>query len=337
MKAVGYKNQGDIQRPDALFDIELDRPVAKGKDILVEVKAVSVNPVDTKVRKRASAEAGQWKVLGWDAAGIVVGVGEDVTHFKLGDEVWYAGDLTRSGSNAEFQLVDERIVGHKPKSLSFAEAAALPLTSITAWEMLFDRLRVHESVAGAAPSILIIGAAGGVGSMTIQLLKAKTNLNVIATASRPETQAWVKQLGADVVINHHQDLKTQLEQHGLDSPSFVFSINQSQSYVTQISDLIVPQGRFGLIDDPDQLNVMLFKRKSVSIHWESMFTRSTFQTADIHQQSELLNDVAALVDEGKVKSTLTDIFGKINAENLKQVHALIEQGLAKGKIVLEGF
>lgn len=337
MKAVGYKLQGAIDRTDALLDIELPKPSATGHDILVEVKAISINPVDTKIRRNVSAENGQWKVLGWDATGTVVAIGDKVRNFKVGDDVWYAGDITRAGTNAEYHVVDERIVGHKPKSLSFAEAAALPLTAITAWEMLFDRLRVHEPVAGAAPSILIIGAAGGVGSITIQLLKAKTNLTVIATASRPETQAWAKQLGANVVINHHDDLGKQLKQQGLDVPSFVFSTQHSQDYVAQIADLIAPQGRFGLIDDPEQLNIMPFKRKSVSIHWESMFTRSTFQTADISKQSELLNEVAALVDAGKVKSTLTDVFGKINAENLKQVHALIEQGLAKGKIVLEGF
>ena len=337
MKAVAYQQQGAIDRVDALVDVELPVPEAIGYDLLVKVAAISVNPVDTKVRRNMSAEAGQWKVLGWDAVGTVVAVGDKVKNFKVGDDVWYAGDITRQGTNAEYHLVDERIVGHKPQSLSFAEAAALPLTAITAWEMLFDRLRIHEPVAGAAPSILIIGAAGGVGSVTLQLLKAKTNLKIIATASRPETEAWVKQLGADAVLNHHQPLQPQLEQLGLAAPSFVFSIQHSHDYVAQIAELIAPQGRFGLIDDPEQLNIMPFKRKSVSIHWESMFTRSTFQTVDMIKQSELLNDIAALVDAGKIGTTLTDVFGKINAENLKQVHALLEQGGVKGKIVLEGF
>lgn len=337
MKAVGYKNQGDIQRPDALVNVELDRPIAKGKDILVEVKAVSVNPVDTKVRKRASPEAGHWKVLGWDAAGIVVGVGEDVTQFKLGDEVWYAGDLTRSGSNAEFQLVDERIVGHKPKRLSFAEAAAMPLTTITAWEMLFDRLKIDDPVLGGDRSILIIGGAGGVGSIAIQLLKVASDLKIIATASRPETQEWVTQLGADYVIDHSKPLKEQLDNLELSAPSYVFSTNYTDQYMMQIAELIAPQGRLGLIDDPQQLNISPLKTKSISLHWEFMYTRSMYQTQDITKQSELLNQVARWVDEGKVKSTLTDVFGKINAENLKQVHAFIEQGSAKGKIVLEGF
>lgn len=337
MKAVAYQQQGVIDRADTLVDVELPIPEAQGYDLLVKVAAISVNPVDTKVRRNLSAEAGQWKVLGWDATGTVVAVGDKVGDFKVGDEVWYAGDITRAGTNAEYHVVDERIVGHKPQSLSFAEAAALPLTAITAWEMLFDRLRVQEPVAGAEPSILIIGAAGGVGSVTLQLLKAKTDLQIIATASRPETQAWVKQLGADAVLNHHQPLQSQFEALGLAAPSFVFSIQQSHDYVAQIAELIAPQGRFGLIDDPEHLNIMPFKRKSVSIHWESMFTRSTFQTADISKQSELLNEVVALVDAGKISTTLTEVFGKINAENLKQVHALLEQGIVKGKIVLEGF
>lgn len=337
MKAVGYKIQGDIQRPDALVDIELDQPVATGKDILVEVKAISVNPVDTKVRKRASPEAGQWKVLGWDAAGVVVGVGEEVTQFKVGDQVWYAGDLTRSGSNAQFQLVDERIVGHKPKSLSFAEAAALPLTTITAWEMLFDRLKIDDPVAGGDRSILIIGGAGGVGSIAIQLIKARSDLKVIATASRSETQQWIKQLGADYVIDHSKSLEEQISDLGLNSPSYVFSTNYTDQYMTQIAKIIAPQGRLGLIDDPEQLNISLLKTKSISLHWEFMYTRSMYQTQDIAKQSELLNEVARLVDAGTIQTTLTNVYGNITAEHLKQVHALIEQGSAKGKIVLEGF
>lgn len=337
MKAVGYKIQGDIQRPDALVDIELDQPFATGKDILVEVKAISVNPVDTKVRKRASSEAGQWKVLGWDAAGVVVGVGEEVTQFKVGDQVWYAGDLTRSGSNAQFQLVDERIVGHKPESLSFAEAAALPLTTITAWEMLFDRLKIDDPVAGGDRSILIIGGAGGVGSIAIQLIKARSDLKVIATASRSETQQWIKQLGADYVIDHSKSLEEQISDLGLNSPSYVFSTNYTDQYMTQIAKIIAPQGRLGLIDDPEQLNISLLKTKSISLHWEFMYTRSMYQTQDIAKQSELLNEVARLVDAGTIQTTLTNVYGNITAEHLKQVHALIEQGSAKGKIVLEGF
>lgn len=337
MKAVGYKIQGDIQRPDALVDIELDQPVATGKDILVEVKAISVNPVDTKVRKRASPEAGQWKVLGWDAAGVVVGVGEEVTQFKVGDQVWYAGDLTRSGSNAQFQLVDERIVGHKPESLSFAEAAALPLTTITAWEMLFDRLKIDDPVAGGDRSILIVGGAGGVGSIAIQLIKARSDLKVIATASRSETQQWIKQLGADYVIDHSKSLEEQISALELNSPSYVFSTNYTDQYMTQIAKIIAPQGRLGLIDDPEQLNISLLKTKSISLHWEFMYTRSMYQTQDITKQSELLNEVARLVDAGTIQTTLTNVYGNITAEHLKQVHALIEQGSAKGKIVLEGF
>ncbi|MFV5347804.1 zinc-binding alcohol dehydrogenase family protein [Acinetobacter soli] len=337
MKAVGYKEQGEITRPDALVDIEIEQPVARGKDILVEVKAISVNPVDTKVRKRAAAEAGQWKILGWDAAGVVVSVGDEVTEFKVGDEVWYAGDLTRPGSNAQFQLVDARIVGHKPKRLSFAEAAAMPLTTITAWEMLFDRLKIEDPVPGGDRSILIIGGAGGVGSITIQLLKAKSDLKVIATASRAETQVWVKQLGADYVIDHSKPLKAQMDELGLKAPSYVFSTNYTDQYMEQIAALTAPQGRLGLIDDPAELNISPLKTKSISLHWEFMYTRSMYQTEDIAQQRELLNAVAKLVDDGVIQTTLTEVYGKINAENLKEVHNLIEGGKAKGKIVLEGF
>jgi len=337
MKAVAYQQQGAIERIDALVDVELPIPEAQGYDLLVKVTAISVNPVDTKVHRNLSAEAGQWKVLGWDATGTVVAVGEKVRNFKVGDAVWYAGDITRAGTNAEYHVVDERIVGHKPQSLSFAEAAALPLTAITAWEMLFDRLRVQDAVAGAAPSILVIGAAGGVGSVTLQLLKAKTDLQIIATASRPETQAWVKQLGADVVLNHHQPLQPQFEALGLAAPSFVFSIQHSHDYVAQIAELIAPQGRFGLIDDPEQLNIMPFKRKSVAVHWEFMFTRSMFQTSDMSAQAHLLQQVAQMIETGKIKTTLNQVMGSINAANIRQAHHAIESERTQGKLVLEGF
>lgn len=337
MKAVGYKEPGVIDRDDALVDITLAEPKAEGRDILVEVKAVSVNPVDTKVRTRAGAEGDGWKVLGWDAAGIVRAVGSDVTGFKAGDEVWYAGSIARQGTNSELHLVDERIVSKKPASLSFTEAAAMPLTGITAWEMLFDRLDVTKPVAGAADTILVIGGAGGVGSMTIQILRALTDLTIIATASRPETIAWVKELGAHHVINHREPLARQVADLGMSAPAFVFSTTGTGGHLSDIAELIAPQGRFGLIDDPESLDVSPFKQKSVSTHWELMFTRSLFETADMAEQGKLLAEIAQLVEEKKIRSTLTETIGTINAANLKKGHSLIESGTAKGKIVLSGF
>lgn len=333
MKAISYIDGMDHGFQNPLVDIEKTMPTLKDRDLLVKVKAISVNPVDTKVRRNPVA-AGNTRILGWDAVGEVVEVGSGVQHFKVGDQVWYAGDLTRDGSNAEYQAVDERIVSLKPQSLSDAEAAALPLTAITAWEMLFDRFNVDLD---KFDNILVIGGAGGVGSIAIQLLKAKTNLRVIATASREETKAWVKSLGADYVIDHTEDLNTQIKALGLDAPRYIFSTNQTETYLPQISKLIAPQGKFGLIDDPKSLDIVEFKSKSVSVHWEFMFTRSMFNTTDIEQQSQLLHQVAELVDNHRIKTTLNQTLGKINAKNLKLAHELIETGRAKGKIVLEGF
>lgn len=335
MKAVAYQKAGPITSPESLVDIELDTPAVKGHDLLVRVQAISVNPVDTKIRKNISAESG-WKVLGWDAVGTVEAIGDKVTQFRVGDVVWYAGALNRQGSNSELQLVDERIVGHKPKILGATEAAALPLTAITAWEMLFDRLQVPKT-APANTTILVIGGAGGVGSITIQLLKQLTNLTIIATASRPETKEWVEQLGANYVLDHREPLAPQIKQLGLNAPSYVFSTTQTDQHLSDIVELIAPQGHFGLIDDPEQLDIKPFKSKSVSVHWEFMFTRSMFQTEDMQKQSDLLNEVSKLVDEGKIKTTVTEVLSPINAENLKRVHQQIESGTTKGKIVLQGF
>lgn len=337
MKAIGYQNPGSIDRDDALVDIELDKPVAKGRDLLVAVEAISVNPVDTKVRHSAAPEAGQWKVLGWDVAGRVVEVGEQVSRFKPGDEVFYAGSIVRPGANSEFHLVDERIVGHKPKRLSNAEAAALPLTAITAWEMLFHRLDINKPVPGAANAMLIIGGAGGVGSIAIQLVRALTNVMVIATASRPETREWVEELGAHHVIDHSKPMADQIAALGIGAPAFVFSTTQTDRHFDDIVALIAPQGRFGLIDDPPSLDVMKFKRKAVSTHWELMFTRAIFETPDMGEQGKLLDAVAALVEDGDITTTVTEILEPINAANLKLAHARIESGKTKGKIVLEGF
>ena len=336
MKAVGYKVPGPIAEDASLVDIDLPRPVAEGGDILVEVKAVSVNPVDYKIRSSTPPADGDWKVLGWDAAGIVQEVGPDVTQFAVGDEVYYAGSLIRPGTNAEFHLVDARIVGRKPASLDWAEAAALPLTTLTAWEAMFDRLDVTKPVPGAA-AILIIGGAGGVGSIAIQIARQRTDLIVISTASRPETQEWVKGLGAHHVIDHSRPLAPQIAELNIGAPAFVFSTTHTEQHASDIAELIAPQGRFGFIDDPKALDVMLFKRKAVSIHHELMFTRSIYGTPDMDEQGKILNSLAVLVDDGKIRTTLTEKLSPINAANLKTVHALIESGAARGKIVLEGF
>ena len=347
MRAIGYQHPGPISDPASLCDIELPRPMASGHDLLVRVRAISVNPVDVKIRASALPEAGQWKVLGWDAAGTVIEAGLQTTRFKTGDEVYYAGALGRSGTNAEYHLVDERIVGRKPASIDFPEAAALPLTSVTAWETLFDRLDVRRPVVGGAPVLLVIGGAGGVGSITIQLARALTGLTVVATASRPETVRWVEALGAHHVINHREPLAPQVAALGLGAPSFVFSTTNSGEHVGDVAELIAPQGRFALIDDPKTFDIVPFKRKSVSIHWELMFTRSIYDTPDIEQQGILLNEVARLVDQGRLRSTLyrhgdrqqdgSQHFGIIKASNLRRAHELLESGRSIGKIVLAGF
>lgn len=337
MRAVAYKTPQPIAAETSLVDVELPVPEAKGHDLLVEIKAISVNPVDVKIRANVAPPSGELKVIGWDAAGVVTAIGPDVTLFQPGDEVFYAGSITRPGSNAEFHLVDERIVGRKPKTLDFAAAAALPLTSITAYEALFDRLKVQDPVPGAARSLLVIGGAGGVGSITIQILRALTDLTVIATASRPETQAWVKELGAHHVIDHSKPIAAEVAALGLGAPGFVFSTTNTDQHLADIAEAIAPQGRFALIDDPKVLDIMPFKRKANSVHWELMFTRPIFGTPDMIEQYHLLNKIAELVDAGKIRTTLTETVGTINAANLKKAHAMIETGRTKGKVVLAGF
>ncbi|TNM65609.1 zinc-binding alcohol dehydrogenase family protein [Aliirhizobium smilacinae] len=338
MRAVGFNQNQPISSETALVDIDLPVPDAKGRDLLVEIKAISVNPVDTKTRKNAVLEPGQYKILGYDAAGVVKAVGPDVKLFKPGDEVYYAGAINRQGTNAEFHLVDERIVGAKPKTLSFEQAAALPLTAITAYETLFHRMRVQDKVASAWNAVLLIGSAGGVGSIAIQLLRELSDVTVIATASRPETQAWTQELGAHHVLDHSKPLAKQIADLAIGAPAFVFSITETSQHIGDILELIAPQGRLGLIDDPKEpVDVRQFKRKALSIHWETMFARPVFQTADMIEQHKLLNHVAELVDAGKIKTTLSDILGPINAANLKAAHALIESGKTRGKLVLSGF
>jgi zinc-binding alcohol dehydrogenase family protein len=338
MRAVGFNQNQPISSETALVDIDLPMPEAKGRDLLVEIRAISVNPVDTKTRKNAVLEPGQYKVLGYDAAGVVKAVGPDVKLFKPGDEVYYAGAINRQGTNAEFHLVDERIVGPKPKTLSFEQAAALPLTAITAYETLFHRMRVQDKVASAWNAVLLIGGAGGVGSIAIQLLRELSDVTVIATGSRPETQDWIRQLGAHHVLDHSKPLAKQIAELAIGAPAFVFSITETSQHIGDILELIAPQGRLGLIDDPKEpVDVRQFKRKALSIHWETMFARPVFQTADMIEQHKLLSQVAELVDTGKIRTTLSDVLGPINAANLKAAHALIESGKTRGKLVLSGF
>ena len=319
---------------DFLQDADLPEPVAHGHDLLIEVKAISVNPVDTKVR--AGFNADQPRVLGWDATGVVVAKGEDVTLFNEGDEVWYAGALGRAGSNSERQLVDERIVALKPKSIDYAPAAALPLTAITAWELLFHRLGIKEG-GGQGESILIVGAAGGVGSILTQLAAKLTQLTVIGTASRPDSQQWVKKSGAHHVIDHSLPLADELQRIGVNNVNYVASLTHTDEHYPAIIEALAPQGKLALIDDPQSLDARPLKAKSISLHWEFMFTRSMFETVDMIEQHHLLTRVASLIDDGTLISTLGEHYGKINAENLRHAHRLLETGRSVGKLVLEGF
>ncbi|MEB0027918.1 zinc-binding alcohol dehydrogenase family protein [Pseudomonas sp. MH9.2] len=337
MKAIAYYQSLPISDPLSLQDIELAEPVAGPRDLLVEVKAISVNPVDTKVRQNVQPEGGDAKVLGWDVAGIVKAVGSEVTLFQPGDKVFYAGSIARAGANSERHVVDERIVGHMPKSLSFAHAAALPLTAITAWELLFERLQIADGATDTGQRLMIVGAAGGVGSMLTQLARQLTGLNVIGTASRPETEAWVRQLGAHHVLDHSKPLNEELTRAGLPQVTHVASLTQTDQHLDQLVEALAPQGRLALIDDPKSLDVSKLKRKSLSLHWEFMYTRSLFETADMIEQHTLLNRVAELIDAGTLKTTFGEHFGTINAANLRRAHAFLESGKAKGKIVLEGF
>lgn len=345
MKAVGYTESLPITDPKSLQDVEIASPVASGRDLLVRVRAVGVNPVDYKVRQRAAAEPGEYKVLGWDAVGEVVATGEGASLFKPGDQVYYAGDVTRQGSNAEYQLVDERIVGRKPTTISDAEAAALPLTTITAWEMLFDHLGLEQQQPGSVTPtdqvILVTGAAGGVGSILIQLAKKLTGATVVATASRPESRQWVESLGADFVVNHREPLQPQIQQlvseGKLAQITHVASLNATDQYFEDFVALLRPFGRIAMIDDPAALDVMKIKPKSLSLHIEFMFARSMHDADDIQVQHDLLQTVAGLVDKGVIRTTAGKNLGLINAENLRAAHTELEAGTAVGKIVLEGF
>uniref|UniRef100_C5CLJ2 Zinc-type alcohol dehydrogenase-like protein n=1 Tax=Variovorax paradoxus (strain S110) TaxID=543728 RepID=C5CLJ2_VARPS len=336
MKAIGYYQPLPIDNPESLQDIEMPAPVAGPRDLLVRVKAISVNPVDTKVRRNMAPEAGQPKVLGWDAAGTVEAVGAGVKNFKIGDRVYYAGSIVRPGANAELHAVDERIAALAPTSLDDAQAAALPLTTITAYELLFDRLKVPKN-GGAGQTLLVTGGAGGVGSILIQLARQLTQLRVVATASRAETRAWCLALGAHAVIDHSKPLAAELKAAGIGEVDMVASLTQTGQHYAQIIESLKPQGQLAVIDDLPSLDAMPLKTKSISLHWEMMFARSRFETPDIAEQGALLAEVAALVDAGRIRTTANASFGAINAANLRKAHALIESGKAQGKVVLAGF
>lgn len=333
MRAVGLFKDGKGEI-GTLREIEVAKPVADGRDLLVRVKAAAVNPVDVKTRRRAPAGSAGSLVLGFDAAGTVEAVGPEVTGFAVGDDVFYAGSLSRPGAYAEWQLVDERIVGPKPRSLSFAEAAALPLTSITAWEMLFARLGIIEGEGGA--SVLVLGGGGGVGSMAIQLARGLTDLTVVATASRPESRAWCSQMGAHHVIDHGAALAPQVEALAIPPIQYAFAVVGAEQHWAELAELVAPQGRLGIIDDPEPVDLRLFKTKSVSIHWENMFTRSVYRTSDMAEQGHLLGRVSALVDEGAIATTIGEDLGVLSAAALEAAHERIVRSHVPGKMVLRG-
>jgi len=335
MKAIALRKYLPITDDAALLDVELPRPEAKGHDLLVSVRAISVNPVDVKIRAPKHGDEDPPRVLGWDAAGVVDAVGPDVTLFAPGDEVFYAGSITRPGTNSEFHLVDERIVGHKPKSLDFAAAAALPLTSITAWEALFDRMRVSRDGASKGKSLLVIGGAGGVGSIAIQLAKQVAQLKVVATASREESRAWCLELGADHVVNHREDIAAQLQAIALPQVDYVLCLNDTDGHWNTMAAVVAPQGHIcSIVETSAPVDIDPLKLKSASFSFELMFTRSMFGTADMIEQHKLLNEVARLVDAGTVRTTSAEVVGPIDAKNLRQAHAQIETGRTIGKVVL---
>ncbi len=334
MKAVGYHQPLPITDDKSLVELDVPTPELRPHDLLVRVEAVSVNPVDVKQRANVKPPENTARILGFDAAGTVEAVGAEAKRFKNGDAVWYAGAIDRPGSNAELQAVDERIVGPKPESLSFTQAAALPLTSLTAWELLFDRLDVPCGQKTADGEILIVNGAGGVGSILVQIARLLTGLTVIATASRPETVEWVREMGAHHVIDHRSPLEEGLKAIGIPRVRYVASLTGSDMHHKSIAAALAPQGALGLIDDPKTFDVVPFKRKSISIHWELMFTRSLFGTADIAEQGRILTEVSRLVDSGLLRTTAREDFGALTPANLRRAHALVESGRSIGKVVL---
>ena len=336
MKAVGLYKYLPIEESDALLDVEIDKPSPTGRQLLVSVKAIAVNPVDTKMRAPQDKVEETPRILGWDAAGVVEAVGDEVSLFKVGDEVFYAGSFTQPGCNSEFHLVDERIVGNKPKTLDFAQAAALPLTSITAWESMFDRLEIAQDDSDAGKNVLIIGGAGGVGSMATQFAKQLTNLEITVTASRPESKQWCKDLGVDHIINHYLDIPEQVHDKGIDGFDYILCFNDTDEHWISIATVIKPQGKIcSIVETAGDVDLGALKSKSATFSWEFMFTRSMYETDDMIEQHNILNRVAELVDTGKIKTTSNKVLKPINARNLKAAHAEIEGRHVIGKIVLQ--
>ena len=341
MKAIGFYQYLPVDNSESLVEVDLLDPVPSDRDLLVRVKAVSVNPVDTKVRMRQEDVLTDPRIPGWDAAGVVEAVGSSVSLFKEGDDVYYAGDITRPGCDSQYHLVDERIAGHKPAALSSEQAAAMPLTTITAWEALFDRLGVESLPAadGNHKTVLIIGGAGGVGSIAIQLAKKKAGLDVIATASREDSAEWCRKLGADEIINHHEPFAEEFKRIGADQVDYILCFNSTEMHIQNMADVIRPQGKICTIvetKDSRPVNINLFQGKSVGFMWELMFTRSMFKTPDMQAQHDLLNEAGRMLDEGQLKTTMTENYGPLTAENLRLAHGRIESGSMVGKLVLSG-
>ena len=337
MKAIGFYHPGPISAADALVELKLPSPQLQPRDLLVRVEAISVNPVDVKVRASAHPPEGTSRILGYDAVGIVEAVGPEATLFKKGDAVFYAGTIDRPGANAELHAVDERLVGPKPASLDSAQAAALPLTGLTAWELLFERLGVPRGSEPSGEAILIINGAGGVGSILTQIARRLTGLTVIATASRSETIAWCRDLGAHHVIDHHQPLQEGLKAIGIPQVRYVAGLTATGKYQKSIVDVLAPQGALAMIDDPETFDIVPFKSKSLSVHWEFMFTRGLYQTPDMAEQNRILTEISKLTDQGVLNTTFRENYGPISAGNLKRAHAAVESGRGIGKIVLSGF
>jgi NADPH2:quinone reductase len=338
MKAVGFYKYLPIDDPEALLDVEVEQPQPSGRDLLIDVKAISVNPVDTKRRAAGPRPATELKILGWDAAGVVAATGPNAEIFRPGDKVYYAGSNQRPGANSQLHAVDERIVGSKPSNLSFAEAAAMPLTTITAWEALFERMSVSKSGADAGKSLLILGGAGGVGSIAIQLAKKLARLKVIASASRTDSAAWARGLGADAVVDHAKPLPEQMAALGIPEADYVLCCNNTDAVFPVLPRLVAPQGRIcSIVRTTTPVELAILQEKSASFSWEGMFTRSTFQTRDMLAQHELLEDAAGLLETGVLVTTMRENLGRICAANLRLAHQRIEHGHAIGKIVLEGF
>lgn len=337
MKAIVYRKSLPTSDSQSLVDVELPRPEPGARDLLVKVEAISVNPVDTKIRRNIDP-AGADKILGWDVAGTVVAAGAEVTRFKAGDAVWYAGELERPGANSEFHVIDERLVGRKPSTLGMAEAAALPLTAVTAWELMFERMGIPHGTQGRPATLLVVGAAGGVGSIAVQLARRLTGLTVIGTASRPETRQWVETMGAHHVVDHSKPLAEEVRAVAPEGVDYVLALTHTEDHFAALVDLLKPQGKLGLIDDPaEAIDIRLMKRKSLSLHWELMYTRSLFHTDDMGEQGHILDEVANLVDAGVVVTTMCENLGPIDAANLRRAHEQLESGKTIGKVVLEGF